>query len=447
MLVFNIPELFYVDMLSMIMISLVSFVGIVVSIFSKNYMKGDSSYRTFFLKILLLLVSVIVMAIADNLLLFLTAWFFSNIMISQLIVHKQSWKAAQASGRITLQNFSKGFLSIGFAFAILYILTGSLSLQYIIHNSDHSLYTFIALILLLIGAMKQSAIWPFHRWLISSLNSPTPVSAIMHAGIVNGGGFLLARFAPLYFGYPSILNLIFVVGCISVLLGSFWKLVQNDIKRMLACSTMGQMGFMFVQCGLGLFSSAIAHLFLHGMFKAYMFLNSASAGQEKRADVPYVLTMFGFLLSLICGVFGSYIFSIVHGQDFFVVDTTIIPTVIVFMACCQLALTMLVSASLKKFPLVFFASGIFSMLYGAIVYFFDWLLLPLNLMQPQVLNVFHIIALILFVLAWFLVVCLKSLHSSYSLPDWFLYVYVKTLNSSQPDISTITSYRKEYDYE
>ena len=447
MLIFNIPEMFYVDMLSIIMISLVTFIGIVVSVFSKNYMKGDSSYHKFFLKMLLLLVSVILMAIADNLLLFLSAWFFSNLMITRLIVHKQSWKAAQASGRITLQNFSKGFLSIGLAFGILYRLTGSLSLQYIIHNSDHSLFTFIALILLLIGAMRQSAIWPFHRWLLSSLNSPTPVSAIMHAGIVNAGGFLLVRFAPLYFGFPLILNLIFVVGFISALLGSFWKLIQHDIKRMLACSTMGQMGFMFVQCGLGLFTSAIAHLFLHGMFKAYMFLYSGSAGQEKRVDAPYALNMFGFLLSLICGAFGSYIFSVVHSQDFFILDTTIIPSAIVFIASSQLALTILVSAPLKKIPLTFGVIGIFSVLYGATVYFFDWLLLPLNLMQPQPLNIFHIIALVLFALAWLLIVFLKSLNNRYRLPDWFLCVYVKTLNSSQPDISTITSYRKEYDYE
>jgi len=129
--------------------------------------------------------------------------------------------------------------------------------------------------------MTQSAIWPFHTWLISSLNSPTPVSAIMHAGLINGGGFLLTRFAGLFVQSTGMLQVIFFLGLLTALIGTLWKLMQHDIKRMLACSTMGQMGFMIAQCGLGLFPAAIAHLCWHGLFKAYLFLSSGSAAHEK----------------------------------------------------------------------------------------------------------------------------------------------------------------------
>ena len=87
----------------------------------------------------------------------------------------------------------------------------------------------------------------------------------MHAGLVNGGGFLIVRFAPLYLNYPGILNIIFIIGLSTAIMGTLWKLMQSDIKRMLACSTMAQMGFMIAQCGLGLFSAAIAHIILHGL--------------------------------------------------------------------------------------------------------------------------------------------------------------------------------------
>ena len=107
----------------------------------------------------------------------------------------------------------------------------------------------------------------------------------MHAGLINGGGFLLARFAPMLAIQPPILNLIFIAGITTALLGTLWKLMQSDVKRMLACSTMGQMGFMIAQCGLGLFPAAVAHLSWHGLFKAYLFLSTGSAAKEKRLDL------------------------------------------------------------------------------------------------------------------------------------------------------------------
>lgn len=442
----SVKQIFYIDILSIIMISLVGFIGIVVYFFSRNYMKGDTLYSHFFSKLLLLLLSIVVMTMADNLLVFLSAWGCCNWILTQLMIHKSTWKAAKASGRLAIQNFILGFSFILLAFVLLYKTTGSLSIQSIVHNPSHSWYALIALVMLLMGAMTQSAIWPFHRWLTSSLNSPTPVSAIMHAGIVNGGGFLLARFAPLYFSSPKLLSIIFIVGVTSALLGSLWKLMQHDVKRMLACSTMGQMGFMIAQCGLGLFASALAHLCWHGMFKAYLFLASGSAAQEKRLDLHYPPRLICFLFSFACGALASYIFAIINNKNWFPSDTSLIIVGIVFIAGSQLALTVLRGSPFKKLPLAMILTGIMGALYGANVYLFDLILSPLKLMQPQPLTIFHVIALILLVFAWLFILFVRHSNHKAELPDWFLRSYAKALNSSQPHPSTMTSYRKGYDY-
>ncbi len=442
----SVREIVHIDMLSILMICLVSFIGSVVGVFSKTYMQGDILYRRFFSNILILLISVILMSMADNLILFLSAWCYSNWILATLIVHKSSWKAAEASGRLALKNFIVGCSFLAVAFALLSQTTGSFSITYIIQNAPYSWCTVTALMFLLIAAMTQSAIWPFHRWLISSPNSPTPVSALMHAGMVNGGGFLLARFAPLYFNAPKILSIIFVSGLISALVGSLWKLMQHDVKRMLACSTMGQMGFMFVQLGSGLFAPALAHLCWHGMFKAYLFLASGSSAQEKRVTVKHPLRLISFLFSLGCGALGSIIFVIINNKNRFPSDSSLIIIEIVFILGAQLALTVLDGTSFKKFPLALMVTVFMTGLYATNVYFFDCMLSPLKLLQPQPLTAIHIMGLIAIMAAWIFMLLAKYLPHKVNVPHCFLRLYVRALNSSQPDPATITSHRNAYDY-
>jgi NADH-quinone oxidoreductase subunit L len=120
--------------------------------------------------------------------------------------------------------------------------------------------------LIFIGAMAKSAQFPLHMWLPDSLYAPTPVHALLHAGIINAGGFLLARLAPLYGLSPATLHLVFAVGMLTTLLGSSMMLVQSDIKKTLGYSTIGQMGFMIMECGVGAYGLAIFHLIAHGLF-------------------------------------------------------------------------------------------------------------------------------------------------------------------------------------
>jgi NAD(P)H-quinone oxidoreductase subunit 5 len=130
---------------------------------------------------------------------------------------------------------------------------------------------------LLLAAMIQSALVPFHTWLLSSMTAPTPASALMHAGFVNAGGILLVRFAPVVTVDAGVLLAVVLVGTTSAILGKLLKTVQTDVKGKLGCSTVGQMGFMIVQAGLGFFGAAVAHLILHGCYKAYQFLGSGGA--------------------------------------------------------------------------------------------------------------------------------------------------------------------------
>ena len=185
------------------------------------------------------------MVFADHLLLLLAAWACSDLLLVRLMIHKSSWTAARNAGMLALKTFCLGFagswpwfLSAGRKLQAPPLSVGSSRRQ---ARRRHGLRRAAT------GRNRcdeQSAAWPFHRWLISSLNSPTPVSALMHAGLVNGGGFLLVRFAPLYARQPVLLHGLFMVGLVTAVVGTFWKLLQTDIKRMLACSTMGQMGFM-----------------------------------------------------------------------------------------------------------------------------------------------------------------------------------------------------------
>lgn len=438
---------FNLDGLAILMNILVVYIGLCVYSFAARYMRGDAKYHPFCIKIILLIFTVAGMAITDNLIILFITWGLSNILLVSLMIHKSSWKAAKASGLIAAKNYLLGAVCIGAAFTIFYFETGEISINAIISGEDRSTTILLPLVLIIIAAMTQSALWPFHRWLISSLNSPTPVSAMMHAGLVNGGGFLLIRFAPLYLQHSSLLILLFLVGLTTSLLGTLWKLVQNDIKRMLACSTMGQMGFMMVQCGLGLFPAAVAHLMWHGMFKAYLFLASGSAAQEKRFEPDnHPFNRFIFICSLLCGMVGSSSFAYVSGKSWIAGDTTLVVMIVVFITTAQLALPILRFNTLQRLPLAFIATLIFGAVYGSSIYLIAYVMAPMKLMQPQPLNIFHVVGIIVFALTWLLLLFKDQLSKVEALHPWMFKAYVTVLNASQPHSSTVTAHRNLYQY-
>ncbi|MGZ3757358.1 MAG: proton-conducting transporter transmembrane domain-containing protein [Mucilaginibacter sp.] len=438
-------QVFHLDKLSLILMCLVAFVAISIGSFSIRYLKGDRRRKAFFLNLSVMVASIFVMVCADNILLLITSWTISNILLAKLMLHKREWKAAKQSSVLALKNFMLGFVFLGAALTILYCITGETSIQVILSKPLGYKWGTVCSVLILLAAMSQSAIWPFHRWLTSSLNSPTPVSAIMHAGLVNGGGFLLARFAPMLASEPPVLNVIFITGIVTALLGTLWKLMQSDVKRMLACSTMGQMGFMIAQCGLGLFPAAVAHLCWHGLFKAYLFLASGSAAKEKRYDLGYPPSFKDFLKALFCGLLAAYMFSVTSGKHLLVADTTMFLIFLSMIAGAQFALAIIRGYGKAKLLKAIAATLVMGAFYGLNVKLIELVLTPLHISLPQPLNVLHGVAAALLLITWLVMLFMrKSLKHPY--PKWLLYGYVQMLNASQPHPKTVTANRNEYQF-
>ena len=229
-------KFFNFDAISLIMISLTTFVGLTSFLFSKTYLKGDEKYKYFMVKLAMMIGCLILTFSADNIILLAGSWLLSNLLLINLMIHKSKWKEAYNSGMLSLKYLLIGFTCLVTSLTMFYRITGSLSLQNIVsYQFINNVEFTTAIILLSLFIIIQSGLLPFHKWITSSLNSPTPVSAIMHAGIVNGGGFMFIRFAKVYVQHENILEIMFIFGGISVIISTIWKLMQNDVKRMLAC--------------------------------------------------------------------------------------------------------------------------------------------------------------------------------------------------------------------
>jgi NAD(P)H-quinone oxidoreductase subunit 5 len=442
-----VSPLFRIDTLASLMICVIVVIGAAVTAFSSRYIRGDGYYYSFHAVLIALITCLTAMVCANNLVLLLFLWCLSNALLIKLMVHETSWAAARASGALTAKTFLIGFLCIALGFSILYFDTGSLSIHHIINQNNQSVSVSIALIFIFIGAMTQSGIWPFHRWLISSLNSPTPVSAIMHAGLVNGGGFLLARFSPLYLKHPAILVGIFLVGLFSAIVGTTWKLMQHDVKRMLACSTMGQMGFMFAQCGIGLFPAAIAHLCFHGFFKANLFLSSGSATQEKRLHADQ-LTVSSLLFALCCAFLGSVIFCWISHISLEKHDTTLFLVTLFFIACTQCVLNMQFSKNIKNVFAGVIFSAFFGLCYGLTLRIIMNILNGGFIYPIPAMNIFYDTGLIILVVLWLCFLFYPIIKDKKYIPKKMgLYLYMKSLNASQPASKTVTVSRNDYSFE
>ena len=444
----NVSWGFIVNEISWLMATLILFVSGIVHHFSLSYMSGDRNYRRYFLYLSLITISTLLMVAADNIVILISFWALSNLILVLMMMHKLQWEAAKNSGILAIKTFVLGLAFLSAGTGLLAYESGTISLNLIVENSD-SLSTpirMISLFLIILAAFTQSGGWPFHGWLISSLNSPTPVSAFMHAGLVNGGGVLIARFAPVFLHESLLLDLLFILAVITLVLGGIWKLLQTDIKRMLACSTMTQMGFMMMQCGLGLFPAALAHLCWHGLFKAFLFLRSGSTiADDRRSNEERVSNFPTFFLSSLCGVIGAIGFVFGSGLSFNLIDTTTVLIFFSWMASTQLAHTILQK---KQSFLFVLTATVFCLatgaLYGLTVDIIELAVAPLQIWQPQPINSIHIIVITLIFCIWIALNLKPFTDHEGSL--WWRLFYVKMLNASQPDPKTITSNKNGYKF-
>ncbi|HQT73022.1 MAG TPA: proton-conducting transporter membrane subunit [Acidiphilium sp.] len=257
---------------------LTSFVGAVVLSFSTRYMRADPRRRAYATRVSLLLASVLVLVHAGNALVFLPVWVASGQLLAELIGHAGT-PAAAAAAQQARRAFVIGDAALLAALALLGAHAGSPDLAAMINGvaSLPAPIEGLAAGLLLLAAMARSALPPFSAWLMRSMTAPTPVSALMHAGLVNAGGFLLIRFAAVLAAAPAVQALAIGAGLFAAFWGGFLQLVRPEIKQSLAGSTIAQMGFMILTCGLGGDAAALWHLFAHGLFKAWLFLGSGAA--------------------------------------------------------------------------------------------------------------------------------------------------------------------------
>lgn len=440
-----ITSLFYVNNLSLIMMSLVLMIGITICFFSKKYMAGDLNLNRFMILLSLLCVSATLLFTADNLFLLFTLWGLTQHLLIRLMGHYQCWNAAVNSSRLASKSLGSAGIFIALAFTAFYLATSEVTVQAIIHDPDaETIWINVGLGFLLLGVSIQSAIWPFHRWLLSSMNAPTPISAMMHAGLINGGGYLLALFSRLYFNEPLWLTLIFILGLMTAVIGILWKLIQPDIKRMLACSTMGQMGFMFTQCGLGLFPAAIAHLCWHGMFKAYLFLSSGSGIRKPPIAKQMAPSISAFFIATCCGIVGTIAFIFTSGEGIPAFDSRWVLLNVVLISGIQLALSTLESIHWKLILSAFAITTTAGLLYGASVGIF-YNLLP-ELSSPTPLNSLHIAGMCVLSMSWLSMLLANTWIRSPKLSVLIKHIYMQSLNSSQPHPSTITAHRNDYNY-
>ncbi|GJL77422.1 MAG: NADH:ubiquinone oxidoreductase subunit L [Nitrospinaceae bacterium] len=285
----------YVDQLTVLLLLLVTGVSGVVHVYSSRYMIGESQYNRFFAVIALFTFSMILLVMSGNLLILLISWEVMGVCSYLLISHAaERPSACRAATRAFLVN-AIADVGLGFGIILTFYTFGTLDIQTILSQAEGMQDTTINILgwmgldlqiypvtlipfFLFIGAMGKSAQIPFHVWLPGAMEAPTPVSALIHAAtMVNAGPFLLVRLSPLMVLSPYAMTFIFFIGAMTAVFAGIVSLTQSDIKKILAYSTISQIGFMVMACGLGAFAVAIFHLLAHGCYKAFFFLSTGNA--------------------------------------------------------------------------------------------------------------------------------------------------------------------------
>ena len=283
-----------IDRLTAVMLVLVTTVSTLVHIYTIGYMQGEPGYARFFAYIALFTFSMLMLVMADNLLQLFVFWEAVGLCSYLLIGHWYERPSACAAAtkaflvnRVGDFGFILGLFLVWYTFGSLDYTTVFAQAQAFASKTmnllgpvggtwDVSVMTVICL-LLLTGAVGKSAQVPLHVWLPDAMEGPTPISALIHAAtMVTAGVFMVARLSPLYNLSPAAMTVVALIGALTMMLGATIALTQTDIKRVVAYSTMSQLGYMVMACGLGAYGAGMYHLLTHGAFKALLFLGCGS---------------------------------------------------------------------------------------------------------------------------------------------------------------------------
>jgi NADH-quinone oxidoreductase subunit L len=279
---FNASFGLHLDGLSLTMLGVVTGVGFFIHLFASWYMRGEVGFERFFSYMNLFVASMLLLVLGDNLTLLYLGWegvgVCSYLLIGFYYADKANGEAAIKA--FTVTRVGDVFMAIGLF--ILFQELGTLNIQQILtlapqhwHTGDQMVV--LATLMLLGGAVGKSAQLPLQTWLADAMAGPTPVSALIHAAtMVTAGVYLIARTHGLFLLAPDVLHLVGVVGAVTLVLAGFSALVQTDIKRILAYSTMSQIGYMFLALGVGAWQASVFHLMTHAFFKALLFLSAGA---------------------------------------------------------------------------------------------------------------------------------------------------------------------------
>ena len=312
-----------VDIVTCVMLLLVSSLGAVIVRYSWTYLQGDPGLATYLRWLLLTLGAVTALVIANNLLAVALGWTATSLALHQVLTFYRDRTAALVAAH---KKFLVSRLADGCLLACLALVhrdIGSFDLDRIAAwAGTHPELTpslHIAAVLLVVAVALRSAQLPFHGWLIQVMEAPTPVSALLHAGVVNIGGFVLIRLAP-WMAHAWIAQLLLVViGLVSAIIAALVMTTRVSVKVTLAWSTCAQMGFMLVECGLGLWHLALLHLVAHSLYKAHAFLSAGTVVDDWRRHAltkrPMMTswTRLGLVAVAALGL-GTICFAIVHDR-------------------------------------------------------------------------------------------------------------------------------------
>ncbi len=317
------PLSFRVDAVSVAMSLLVTFIGWVIIRFTGTYLTGEARRGAFTGWLCLTLAAVLLLVTAGNLVQLAAAWIASGLFLHRLLLFYPQRPAARRAARkkfITVRAGDAALLAACLMLAGAYRTSDIGAILAQARAGEGGSLAAAAAALLALAACCKSAQFPIHGWLTEVMEAPTPVSALLHAGVINAGGFLLIRFADVLLLAPGVLAALVLIGGFSALFGSLVMLTQPAVKTSLAWSTAAQMGFMIFECGLALFPLALLHIVAHSLYKAHSFL--ASGGTVERiaaihrpgpVAIPHRAAVgYAFLAALIIYALVSLVFNEGH---------------------------------------------------------------------------------------------------------------------------------------
>lgn len=455
---------FIADELTLIMLALIGSVSVMVNLYASRYLYSDLNRSRFMMQLSLVTFAVAFLVMSGNLLTAFIGWQLIGFNLYWLLNHYHYDEYANRAAKKKFVINRIGDMS--FLLAVILCLYFYSTTDFSVILAPHSpvLHVFdmnvsaraLILACVFIAVMSKSAQFPLHIWLPDTMQTPTPVSAIMHAGVINAGGFLLARLGAGLLLSPALLGIISCIGFFTVVTGSLFTVTQPDVKKQLAYSTMSQMGYMVLQCGLGCFSGALFHLITHGFYKAWLFLNSGntlfSVKQGNKPSLFIPKTLIGVVVTIMI------VFLLITKEPYFIALISTYPLLVIFMLITLLVLNINIWANdavLSKKLISTFLVIIIFMLYLKLMTFNVLNMMPVFVIQRSIpvnltLQIIGIFAVVLLLGVYYLLKSKSKIFSGlyyvitnkFYIEEFYRHCFLKPIRKSGDKLYNLFSSRR-----